>query len=256
MKTRYLVLLCCLFLFWGNVISASDEDIVKSKYKLYLQQIDSIRSSLKLESTAGVLRSLSQMKKDWESQKPVVRKKTNRLMSEILYLETCFLFKSGKRDSVLTFLKRAIAFEKEQKLIFSPLQKDYALFKNVVSSFVNSCHDISEESEVIEYFGRKNIAFSESLSGDRFVAVLFRSNELSREDEEFSIVLLYRKNSQGLYEASELKIPWTKYHTLSLENQTGDSPNIILRKKIRTGEMETITIGIQDGLKIISRDRK
>jgi hypothetical protein len=78
----------------------------------------------------------------------------------------------------------------------------------------------------------------------------------SREDEEFSVILLYRKNSQGLYEASELKIPWTKYHTLSLENQSGDSPNIILRKKIRTGEMETITIGIRDGLKIISRDRK
>jgi hypothetical protein len=79
---------------------------------------------------------------------------------------------------------------------------------------------------------------------------------LSQEPGEFSIVLLYRQNKQGIYEPSELKVPWTKDHTLSLEEKGGDIPNIILRKKFRTGKTETVTVGIKDGLKIISQDRK
>jgi len=230
---------------------------IKSKYALYLQQIDNIKHYLENRRSGDALKAINEFKKEWKSQDSEVKEKTSYVMSELLYLEIYAFYKSGKKNAALDSLNGVISFEKEHRLLYSPLLADYTLFKNTVCSFVNSCQgEIWNYPQMLEHFGSKNFAFSKSSLAHNFVAVLFRSNDFSQEDIEFSIVILYRRNAEGIYEASELKVPWTKYHTLSLENQTGDSPNIILRKKIRTGEMETIAIGIRDGLKITSRDRK
>jgi hypothetical protein len=254
-KCSIISCLCCILLFWGNTAFGLED--IKVKYALYLQQIDNIKHSLENRSSGDALKAINEFKKDWESQDPEVREKTGYVMCEILYLEVDAFSKSGKKSAALDSLKGVISFEKEHNLLYSPLLADYTLYKNAVCSFVSSCQgEVWNYPQILEHFGSKNFAFSKSPPNHNFVAVLFRSNDFSQEDIEFSVVILYRRNAEGIYEASELKVPWTKDHTLSLENSGSDIPNIILRKQFRTGKTETVTIGIRDGLKIISRDRK
>jgi|GEM_PF-3297612 len=258
MKMKYCAILLCLIVFMsGTAVFGSDEDMIKSKYKVYLQNINEAEQALKLGNAGEALALLNQLKADWESRKPEVRRQTDNLMSKALYLEAHALYKSGKKSLVPDSLKKALSFDNEQKVLYSPLL-DYDFFRDTVTLFVNSCQGkVRNYPEILKHFGIRNFAFPKSPSAHDFVAALFRSNDLSQGPMEFSIVLLYRQNKQGIYEPSELKVPRTKYHTLALEEGTGGIPNIILRKKFgRTGEVETITVGIKDGLKIISRERK
>ncbi len=255
----YLTLLCIIVLFLGNTVSFSDDKhIIKNKYKIYLQKIDEANRALKLGNADKALMIINQVEADWKSQQPEIRRETDEVISRVFYLEVHALYKSGKKSLVPASLKKAIFFEREQKIIFRPLQADYGLFKEIVTSFVNSCGDNPDQyPEITEYALLRDLIFFKTPPDNNLIAALFRSNDLTQEPGEFSIVLLYRQNKQGIYEPSELKIPRTKYHTLTLEEGTGGIPNIILRKKFgRTGEVETITVGIQDGLKIISQDRK
>jgi hypothetical protein len=257
MKMKYcysiLACLCCIVFLTKNTVLSSDEDM-KSVSR---QRIDTIRHSLELGNAGEAMKLINQLKNDWKSLKPEARKETDSVMSRALYLEAHALYKSGKKNLVPDSLKNALSFDNEQNVLYSPLL-DYDFFRDTVTLFVNSCRGkVRNHPEILEHFGMRNFAFSKSPSDHGFVAALFRSNDLNQEPGEFSIVLLYRQNKEGIYEPSELKVPRTKYHTLALEEGTGGIPNIILRKKFgRTGEVETITIGIKDGLKIISQERK
>ena len=247
-----MILVCLIVFIPGSMVSGSDENMIRNKYKAYLRIINEVGEALKLGNAGEALTLVGQLRSDWEFQKTEMRKQTDNLMSRALYLEAHALYKSGKKSLVPNSLKRAFSFDKEQKVLYSPLL-EYDFFRDVTTLFINSCQGKFEQChEVTEYF-LGDIIFSNP-SSENFAVALFRSNDLSQGPVEFSIILLYRRNSEGTYEPSELKVARTKYHTLSLEKDTG---NIILRKKFgRTGKTETITVSIKDGLKIISRDRK
>ncbi|MFH1147514.1 MAG: hypothetical protein V1736_07385 [Pseudomonadota bacterium] len=230
--------------------------LLRKTYEIERQNVDNIQNDLREDKPKMALYKISEFTNTWELQDSQAKSQTSYLMTQVLYLEALAHYQCNEKSSVLRSIRKGISLEQTYSMPLSPLRADYGLFKNVACALVNAVDGKLEEyPDIIKYFGSKNLAFSES-HNEHFVVLVFRSNELTEENEEYSIVLFFRRNSSSnIFEASDLRIPWTKYHKVSLEPSIGNSINIVLKKESRAGESDKIVIETGDGLKVTSQIR-
>lgn len=215
-----------------------------------LKHVEYRSISLKVEYIELLLRSgevskarvmIEELLEHWRRTNEGDKDSRRNIFARVCYLDAFANYQIGDRQKALEAFERAIIFENENTVYFSPREvtRDFFVESTILlANLLQNSDELGRHPTILQGFRKYGsdglVAVDIDGTGDVSFIALLRSNDLvslqGEEEREFSIVVLCRRGLDGLYRATTTFVPWAKYHRLLTEKNEDGSTSIVLEK--------------------------